>query len=61
METYPRLEAGATAWRGSARATVATANPGRTPTLRRRSPWTTQLPGDDGTGAAEAALAPGQS
>jgi hypothetical protein len=61
METYPRLEARDTAWRGSARAAVATASPGRTSTLRRRSSRMAQHHGDDGTGAAEAVPAPGQS
>jgi hypothetical protein len=59
--TYPRLEAEATAWRGSARAAVTAANLGRTPALHRRAPRTAQHPGDDGTGAANAAPAPRQS
>jgi hypothetical protein len=35
MRTYPRLEAEATTWRGSSRAAVAAASPGRTPMLHR--------------------------
>ncbi|KAK1698898.1 hypothetical protein QYE76_015595 [Lolium multiflorum] len=35
---YPRLEAEAMAWRGSARAAIAAAKPGKSPALRRRTP-----------------------
>jgi hypothetical protein len=58
---YQRLEAEATAWRGSARAAVAAANPGKTSALRREAPRTAKHPGDDGTGTANATPAPGQS
>jgi hypothetical protein len=60
-EAYPRLEAEATAWRGSARAAVTAAKPGRTSALRRRTPRTTQNPGDDDTSAESTAPAPGRS
>jgi hypothetical protein len=60
-ETYPRLEAEATTWRGSARATVAAASPGRTPALHRRNERIAHHPGDNGTDTAEAAPMPGQS
>jgi hypothetical protein len=59
--TYLHLEAEATAWQGSARATIAAVSPGRTPVLHRRTPRTTQHPGDDDTGDATASSTPGQS
>jgi hypothetical protein len=49
------------AWRGSARAAITAAKPGRTPALHRRTPRTAQHPGDDGTGAASTAPASGLS